>query len=684
MTLPVRRLLKNPKNSTSTTPEAVFGDNEKRVSAPAKPTGIPFAVVGRSIDVTAKGKEVIEQAKQDARDAIVETANGASGPDGGLGGSTIRSQNLYGSILDQYLHTDIDATDATQMGRSKDTSINRIFRDMYYHDPVCGSGVDMLSVMPWSDFTLGGARNDKAYEKFYNSTASMNTTKLLPQASAEYFVYGLFCSTTLFNQDEGEYNGVVPQNIDFIEVAPVPIFGRDPLITLMVGEAAKNLIHTDDPRMKQYEALIPKDKETLRPKPEDVMYIPRRALMRDYRGVSIYRRLLTTWLFERALYRGTLDQSMKRQRSITHLMLGDTDWTPTQEEMGAMASNLVGADLDPVGAIFVTRTGVQVNDIRSANDLWKVTDNSDFFMQNKLRALGISEAFLSGEYSVNALDQAMSVFVENMRAFRDMMTYEMFYDKTFPRIAQANELMRKRVGLEEAKLTRDDADFITRISQGRSTRGFRPKVDVQMNLFGDNTYMMDKAEMTREDRNLLFIPEVHWLKRLRPEADDAYLGMLGTLQQAGVPIPLRVYAAAGGLNLDSIENQMDDDMELRKKFKPWVKSMAPEEPPMEGGAPGGGADGGDGNLDLSFVNQSSFKRRGVLNREYDKDNTGVRNVDSQGKRRVQTRKGKDIMEEKLNKQIAASAAILGQRINALETRQEQLFVERNQTKKFYV
>lgn len=678
--LPVRRLLKNSKNSVATAPNS-FG--EARAIAPGPEKGDFMAVVGKSIDIkeAQKNKQLI-----DSKSALEETAAG-DGANNGTG-TMIRSRNVYGSILDEYIYTDIDTTDATQMGRSKDTSINRLFRDMYYHDPICGSGVDMLSVMPWSDFTLGGAKQDKYYEKFYNSTANMNITKLMPQMSAEYFVYGLFCSTTLFNKEDGEYNGVVPQNIDFVEVAPVPIFGRDPLITLMVGEAAKNLTKIDDPRMKQYENLIPAGKDTLQPNPEDVMYIPRRALMRDYRGVSIYRRLLTSWLFERNLYRGTLDQSMKRQRSITHLMLGDTDWVATQEEMSRMASDLASADLDPVGALFVTRTGVQVNDIRSANDLWKITDNVDFFMSNKLRALGISEAFLSGEYSVNALDQAMSVFVENMRAFRDMITYETFYDKAFPRIAQANDLMRKRVGLEvagdqstfENYQAKSYDNFMLRIAQGRSSRGFKGRGNAyfQMNMFGDGNYIFDKSEMTREERNTLFIPEVHWLKRLRPEADDQYLGMLSTLQNAGVPIPLRIYAAAGGLNMDSLENQMDDDIELRKRFEPWLKQINPQVEGQEGAQQGGGD-----NLELSHMTASNFKRVGVFNRKYDVDNTGIKNVDSQGRRRVQTRKGKLILEEKINKTLAEAAAKLGQRQNAFETKMEKLFMERNSSTKHY-
>ncbi|QIG74901.1 hypothetical protein EVC12_266 [Rhizobium phage RHph_I42] len=682
MTFNVRRLVKNGKNEINTAAGGVLntrtGELASGKSEPA--TGV---VVGRSADVNTLHEHnkavAVEQAKAEVKireDLAVETADNHSGGLGG--GNQIRNKNMYGSILEEYIHTDIDATDAVQMGRTKDVSVNRLYRDMFYHDPICGGAVDLMSTMPFSDFSLQGAKDPKVYQKFEDSIHNMNIKPLLPQLSAEYMVHGLFVATTMFDQNEGTFDGIVPQQIDYVEITPVPIFGRDPLITLMVGEAYKDLVKTDDPRMKEYESLIKPAQETLKPDPQDVLYIPRRALMRDFRGVSIYRRLLTNWLLERALYRGTIDQSMKRQRSVTHLICGDQDWTPTQAEMQQMADMLAAADLDPVGALFVTRTGVQVNDIRNANDLWKVTDLADFFTQNKLRSLGISESFLSGDASYNSLEQAMSVFVEQMRSYRDMLSYELFYDRTFPRIANANEFMKRRYALETAdgmqiveEIQRGNIDQLSLFSKGGLGGAFFDRAD------GESI-----TKLSREEKAALFIPTVHWFKRLRPEADQEYIGMLQQLQENGLPIPLRMWAAAGGIDLDSLLNQKKDDLELRKSLKDWTKVI---HPPEEGGdMPGAPGDG----LDLSHVTSprraSTLRPKNIIDRfkDVDPEQYGARNM-AGGKRHIMSAKGQKIMEEKVNKQIATAAAEVNRRQNAMEKRLDDFFASINSGKKIY-
>lgn len=693
MTFNVRRLVKNGNNETNTAAGGVLNTRTGELASGKSdvPTGV---VVGKSVEVNTihehnKGV-ALEEAKAAAKvaatvrnDQNLETADGHSG---GIGaGNQIRAKNMYGSILDEYIHTDIDATDAVQQGRTKDVSVNRLYRDMFYHDPICGGAVDLMSTMPFSDFSLQGAKDPKVYQKFEDSIHNMNVKPLLPQLSAEYMVHGLFVATTMFNEQEGVFDGIVPQQIDYVEITPVPIFGRDPLVTLMVGEAFKDLTKTDDPRMKEYVDLIKPAQETLKPDPQDVLYIPRRALMRDFRGVSIYRRLLTNWLLERALYRGTIDQSMKRQRSVTHLICGDQDWTPTQAEMQQMADMLAAADLDPVGALFVTRTGVQVNDIRNANDLWKVTDLSDFFTQNKLRSLGISESFLSGDASYNSLEQAMSVFVEQMRAYRDMLSYELFYDRTFPRIANSNEYMKRRYALETA----NGGEIVEEIQRGNIN---------QLSLFSNGGLggaFMDRSDagesitkMSREERAALFIPTVHWFKRLRPEADQEYMTMLQTLQENGLPIPLRMWAASGGIDLDSLLNQKQDDLELRKSLKDWTKVIRP--PEDMGGGEGGmpGAPGGGGDLDLSYVTApraaSTLRPKGLVERfkDVDPEQYGARNM-AGGKRHILSAKGQKIMEEKVNKQIAEAAAKINSRQNRMEARLDEFFASINTRPKIY-
>ena len=650
--IPVRRLTRN-REVSSTSPSSEFRVSQ---TLSKKKSATPSIFVGKSASASVPASPKTEAAGH------METAN-----------SMLQGRQTYGSILEGYVYTDSEVSESQSLGdRTKDLSLNRIYRDIYYHDPVCGGSIDMISNMPFSDFALGGAKDKKVYAKFEESIQNTNVKQLHTQLSQEYLVHGLFCGTTVFDDKEGTYTGIIPQNITFVDVLPVPIFGRDPLITLQVGEAAKALkAYSGDDRMKEYSDLLSPKDAVAKPNPEDVIYIPRRGLLRDIRGVSILKRVLTVWMIERSLYRGTLDQSMKRQKPITQVTVGEPEWTPTQEDMQAIANNLLAADQDPVGAIFMTRTGVNVSDIRSSGDLWKVSDLESFFTTAKLRAMGVSEAFLNGDANYNSMEQAMTVFIEQMRSFREMVTYELYYDRMFPRISLKNDFTSKRWMIAETASGEDTLE--DELYSIAFNRPYMPHYGND-NLYGSQLDMFKETAALRHDQRDLFIPQVHWFKRLRPEADSEYLNVLTTLEEKNIPIPLRVWAAAGGLDLNSILQQEADDTKIREKIKAWVKKIKPAE---EEGA------GGGGGMDLSAVLTASDLHTLKKNRDYSNMDTAPANLMGDGKRRLSTRKGEKIATEKLHKVIASVAADLNGKLNAINTRLDKAFMENNSTTKHY-
>lgn len=666
MEIPVRRLRKGASGYTTDPDTALVRRPQTREEAARSVTEKVGYAVGRSIDIPKVTKAIAESREKAttevlSNNGLIETADAGTGA-GASSGSMIKPRTMYASVLEGFLYTDVESSDNNILGnRTKDSSLNRIFRDIYYHDPVCGSAVDLMSNMPFSDFSLSGAKDRKVYRKFEESINNMNVKALLPRLSNEYMVHGLFVSTTLFDTEEGVYTGIVPQNLDYVDIMPVPVFGRDPLITLQVGEAAK-VIKSNDERMQRYAELFPSEQE-FKPKPEDVIFIPRSGLMRDFRGVSIYRRVLSAWLVERALYRGTIDQSMKRQRPVTHMTVGEEEWTPTQEEMSFLADNLLATDMDPVGSVFVTRTGVQIADVRDANSMWKVSDLESYFTTLKLRSLGVSESFLAGDANYNSMEQAMTVFVEQMRAYREMISYELFYDRTFARISQTNGYMHRRYAIAEtANTLKMEEQMYRHAITGRAAKyhdGAQFAPQFVLNFEG----AASAKDFSRENREDLFIPQVHWHKRLRPEADSEFLGLLTTLQEQGIPVPVRIWAGAAGQDLDSIMAQKDEDMRIREKMKEWMKEIKPPEEGMSGEGGGGGMDLSSASLINSF---GGVQRKSILSRKFDPDKYGVQNVTSDGKRHLLSAKGAKVLEERINKKIAEVGASINKKLNAID------------------
>ena len=72
---------------------------------------------------------------------------------------------------------------------------------------------------------------------------------------------------------------------------------------------------------------------------------------------------------------------------------------------------------------------------------------------------------------------------------------------------------------------------------------------------------------TSKGKKRLLIPKVHWQKQLRPEADADYLNVLDMVAGKGVPITLRTWASAAGLDLDSLIRNLEEDAKLREKIK---------------------------------------------------------------------------------------------------------------------
>lgn len=462
---------------------------------------------------------------------------------GGMGNMSVSAVGGFYNHVDTYMYGIMP---------ENEKYLRRYYRDMYYHDNIAGSAVDLMSTLPFSEFSLSQVSDEQA-EIFLSSIERLNLRTLFPELSVDYMVDGAFLGTLLFKKDKKQFTDIIPQNIDDAEVIPTPFNGVDPLIKLTIPEHMKKFATSNEPYFRRLrERISPQMIEAMQASEVTLdnlttLYIPRKTFSTNYLGTSLYRRLMPVYLLEKILYRGTITEATRRQRSPMHIMAGNEFWEPTDEDLENLVGLFQQADLDPIGAIIATRNDIQAQDIRPAGDFWKWTDISDITAGMKMRALGISETFLSGDATLATMEVSLSVFVEHIRSFRDMVTRKTFYNKIFPLISVLNGMTKEK---ETSPASEEEARHVRNVVQALKESEIHNMVS---------------------DTSKLVIPKVDWHKNLRPEADREYLDVLNTLSEKGVPISLRTWAAAGGLTLDNLEDNLSDDKALRetiKKFGP--------------------------------------------------------------------------------------------------------------------
>lgn len=457
-----------------------------------------------------------------------------------------------------------------------DRQLFNVYRDIYHFDPICGSYVDLFSTLPFSDVSFSGAK-DSVLEPYYEVNERLSLTTSMPNITTDIQVTGAFCGSMLYNKDRKKFIDLMTHRYDNIDVTPIPFLSQDPMFELRIPQYVKQAFAKDGKRIDALkkelgQSFVDKlvNDVTMELDPIGTIYIPRKTFSFG-EGISVFRRVLPIWLIEKNLYRGTLIESGRRQRGILHAQLGDGDqWEPSQEEMDFMTDLLLSADSDPIGSIITTRLGVNISEFRQGGDFWKITDIWDQTATFKMRAMGISEAFLSGEANYDSGAAGLTIFVEAMRAFRDHLTRKIYYEKVFPVISLMNGLAVQRNG----KIIKKNGM-----------------------MDGGLTEIMYRLN----DGSKLFIPNVHWSKQLRPDVDQAMMENLRAMTELGVPVPLRAIAAAGGYNFDQILMDQDEDLAMRRKIMAYKKRMA--EIDKEFALPEGGAEGAD-----SFSSVSSLSR----------------------------------------------------------------------------
>jgi hypothetical protein len=134
-----------------------------------------------------------QQDKNQTTDGFVSTSNQTGTA---LGPNTNLSSNPITLDLNPLLYA---------LTPQSEKSMFSLYRDMYYHDAICGGSVDMIGQSTFSGgFTLSGADASilNAYEE---AVSRLNVKTLLSEMSNDYLVFGMHCSSLLYNASTHEF-----------------------------------------------------------------------------------------------------------------------------------------------------------------------------------------------------------------------------------------------------------------------------------------------------------------------------------------------------------------------------------------------------------------------------------------------------------------------------------------------
>lgn len=447
--------------------------------------------------------------------------------------------------------------------------VMQVYRDIYFFDSVAGATIDLLSQLPFSGWTLQGMDKAKLVP-YQESLERLDIQQYMPELTADYLIYGAHLATTLWSSKRKIFSDVVPLLPEFGEFTPMPIRGQDPIIEYTVPQHMKGWLKKGkSKRVEETLTRMGKLGEKMKSgkfelDPLTTLFVPR-CTTNGRLGTSFLKRILPIYLVEKNLWKGTMIESTRRIRSIMHLTVGETDaWEPQPNQIDEIAQLFLTADADPLGAVVATRNGVQVNEVRQGGDFWNIFNIWGDTVPAKLRALGISESFLSGDSSYNTMETSLSVFIDNLKAFRHELTNKVFSSRIFPIISLAHGHVRSGEKLP--------AEILRAIKAGKRGEQINPETILR----------------GIQDTRALEIPELVWTKTLEPKGDQQYMDLLNTLTEKGVPVPIRAIAAAGGYNIDEILEGFQDDFQVRRKIAEFKKQLgvidkefAPDEPKAE-------------------------------------------------------------------------------------------------------
>jgi hypothetical protein len=460
-------------------------------------------------------------------------------------------------------------------------SQNKTFKQIIEFDPIVGTAIEYIKDMTFSDgVILGGLEDESVLREYNDAVVGSGIVGLMPDLLQCYLGLGRFVFHMVMNESKGYWDKVIPHDLDYLSIQAAPMAGSEPLIDLMPTADQKRWALSKDPRvMADRRAWNPTLVKFMAAgkkiplAPENTMFMARTVFPWDRMGMSLLSRVLLFIVYEAAIFNASVAGARRRAGPLLHI----TAWEDAADnELTDLLNMFMAAEEDPVGAKVVTKNGVTVNPVGGgAADYWKLSEEWPFLSEGKMKALGVSEALIDGSASWNNMDTLRTVHIEKLQAINSLFTRKIILDKMLKQLAVMNDYVE-----------RSAAELSHRIRIGGRAKSI--------------------------DDPRLMLPTVEWSRPLTPTRDQAYLDILTTArEQFQLPVNIRTAAQAGGIDIDKELDNLDADLEVRKRIYTYERAHAklrkamginaegtyeggPGEVPEEGGGFDFGTPGGGG------------------------------------------------------------------------------------------
>ena len=467
-------------------------------------------------------------------------------------------------------YSDYDGVSESKLSR-------RIYSDIMARD-ICGSVVEVLAHGASGDivFAPGTGMSDTQFEQFSRKRSAVNEADMGRRMLVDCMAYGDAASVFLVDVKEEESFpvGVYMYDPTSLDVEPLPISTMMPLIRGRVSPSELLAVNrtktnntgdkTGDLLREYVEACLGSSAAQLMTdgyaNPEYLMTLRNLPEGRNA-SRSMLSRVLTEWFYKKNIFRGTLENSIRRINGIMHVVVAmpqGTESQPRLEDMQYYGQRFQEAALDPTGAMVITRDGVSVNEVAPGGQFWTYDSVADSSLSRRLKLMGVPESLATLDFAKApeaGIDAALGLF----RKWRDKLDTQVMQRYMVQMSIFAGNF--KKDALKKCDLSPEDATYV-------------------------------KLLATRVPLSeLLYLPNHTYKNSLDVSPDPALFDWWDKLKEQGIPLPLATLASLGNVDLAKILKQKDADLGMRKDFADYMKSVKALMPKEDDGGGGGGGFG---------------------------------------------------------------------------------------------